>query len=80
MALTLTLDALLDGFEHLPDEQQEMLFEIIRRRQSAQRRRRMAEDAQHSLALFRSGELEPATAEEIIDSLRKSLSGPDDDI
>lgn len=77
--MVLTLDEVLEGFEHLPAVQQEMLLEIIRQRQSAQRRRQIAQDAQHSIDLYRAGKLRPGSAEDTIRSLREALAVPDDE-
>ncbi len=77
--MVLTLDEVLDGFEHLPAEQQAMLLEIIRQRQSAQQRHQIAQNAQHSMDLHRAGKLRPGSAEDIIRSLRAALAEPDDE-
>ena len=68
-----TLDRTLDMAMQLPSEQQEMLLEIMRRRQIEMRRREIAENAQASIAAFRAGELQPRSADEVINELRQSL-------
>jgi len=73
MMMTATLDYAIDVAMELSVEQQEMLVEIIRRRHVDARRREMADDAQISLAVFRSGALEPQPAAVIIRELHQEL-------
>jgi hypothetical protein len=54
-----------------PDEQQEMLIDLIRSWRTEARRREIARDAQESLAAFRSGQLEPQSALAVITELRQ---------
>ena len=68
-----TLDRTLDMAMQLPSEQQEMLLEIVRRRQIEMRRREIAEDAQAAIAAFRAGELQPRSADEVISELRREF-------
>ena len=68
-----TLDRTLDMAMQLPLEQQEMLLEIVRRRQIEMRRREIAEDAQVAIAAFRAGELQPRSADEVISELRREF-------
>ncbi len=70
-----TLDYAIDTAMQLPPEQQEMLLEILRKRQIEARRREIARDAQESLAAFRAGKLNGQTATEIIDELRRDVEG-----
>ena len=69
----MTLDQAVDAAMQLSLEQREMLLTIIRGRQIEARRSEIARDAQESLAQFRSGELEPSTAENIIEELHLAL-------
>jgi hypothetical protein len=69
-----TLDQLIENAWQLPYEQQETLIRVLRNRQSESRRDEIAADAQQSLADFRAGKLRPQSAEEVIASLRQSLS------
>ena len=68
-----TLDQALDLAMRLPPEQQEMLLEILKRRQSERNRRAMAADAQASIAEFRTGYLAAQLVEEIVAELHCSL-------
>lgn len=69
-----TLDQALDAVNQLPPEQQEMLAEILRSRQIAQRRREIAQDAREAIEAFRTGKLTPQSADEAIAELRQSLN------
>lgn len=68
-----TLDQTLEMAMQLPADQQEMLVEILKRRQSERTRREIAADARTSIAEFRSGYLAPQSAEEVIAELGRSL-------
>lgn len=70
---TVTLDQALELAMQLPFEQQEMLLEILKRRQSERNRRAMAADAQASIAEFRAGYLAAQSADEVIADLHRSL-------
>jgi hypothetical protein len=54
-----TFDEVVDAVMRLPREQQEMLLEIVRRRQIELRREEIAGDAERSRRAFLSGELKP---------------------
>ena len=69
----ITLDQALDTILQLPLEQQEMLIEIWYKCRIEARRRKIAEDAQVSLAAFRAGEYQPQPVTKIIAELRYSL-------
>jgi hypothetical protein len=56
-----TLDDVIDAVMRLPQEQQEMLLEIVRRRQIELRREEIAGDAERSRRAFMNGELRPQT-------------------
>ncbi len=66
----ITLDQAIKTVMELPQEQQEMLLEIIRRRHIESRRREIANDAATSLEAYRSGEYKIETADAIIEELR----------
>lgn len=68
-----TLDQTLEMAMQLPLEQQEMLLEILKRRQSEHNRRTMAADAQTSLTEFRAGNLAAQSAEEVIAELHRAV-------
>lgn len=73
---TATLDQTLDLAMQLPIEQQDMLLEILKRRQSERNRREIAQDAQISLAEFRMGYLVAQSADAAINELHRSLDQP----
>lgn len=50
-----------------------LLIDLIRGWRTETRRREIARDAQESLATFRSGQLEPQSAQAVIAELRQSL-------
>ena len=60
----MTLDYAIDAVMKLPFEQQEMLLEIIRRRE-------MAQDARESITAFRTGQLKPQSLPNIMAELRQ---------
>jgi len=68
-----TLDQALETVMRLPVEQQEMLLEIMHRRHIEARRKEIAQDAQASLAAFRTGDLNVQSAENIIVELHEIL-------
>ena len=69
-----TLDQILDGVMELPEDQQDMLIDIVRHRRIEAQRKHIAEAASESLALFHSGQLKPQPVEDIIEKLRYGLS------
>ncbi|MFZ0546252.1 MAG: hypothetical protein WAM60_12480 [Candidatus Promineifilaceae bacterium] len=69
-----TLNEAIETVLQLPQEQQEMLLEIIQRRHIEERRREIASEAQASLGLFRAGELRPQSAQNVIAELRSSYN------
>ncbi|MCB0108890.1 MAG: hypothetical protein KDE53_23375 [Caldilineaceae bacterium] len=75
-----TLDQAINTVLALPPQQQEMLLEIVYRRQVAARRQEIAQDAQHSLAAYRAGQLAPQPLEEILAELHAGLDDEDEDI
>ncbi len=76
--MPITLDQAIDTVMKLSVDEQELLVEIVQHRTVAERRRKMAEDAQISLGAFRSGTLKPQTADEIIAELRSTEDELDD--
>jgi len=71
--MAMTFEQVVETTKQFPPEQQEMLIELIRAWRTAARRREIARDAQESLAAFRSGQLEPQSAQAVITELRQSL-------
>lgn len=70
---TSTLNEALETVMQLPQEQQEMLLEIIHRRHIEQRREEIAMEAKESLEAFRIGQFKPQSVQEIVADLRASL-------
>lgn len=68
-----TLDQAIDTVLQLPLQQQEMLVEILYKRQVEARRQEIAEDAKLSLAAFRAGKLTPSPLHKIFAELHDSL-------
>lgn len=71
-----TLDQVLENALQLPDEQQQMLIEILQNRSTERRREEIATDAQKTLADFRAGKFEPQPVEGILVELRQALDEP----
>jgi hypothetical protein len=73
MSSAATLDQALDLVMQLPLEQQEVLLDILRRRQVESRRQEIARDARASLVEYRAGQLASQSAEEVIADLHNAL-------
>jgi uncharacterized protein YbaP (TraB family) len=71
--MAMTFEQVIEMIRQFPDEQQEMLVDLIRGWHTETRRREIARDARESLAAFRSGQLEPQSAQAVITELRQSL-------
>ncbi len=65
-----TLEQVLETAMELPLEQRGMLADILHSRNVADRRKKIAADAEVSLELFRAGKLKVQSAEELIAELR----------
>lgn len=76
---TVTLDQVIDSVMQLPQEQQEMLLEIVHSRHIASRRRKIAEDARISIAAFQAGELRTGTAGDVVANLQDFLNDPSEE-
>lgn len=72
--MSLTLGEVIDAVMQLPQEQQEILIDVIYRRHVERRRQEMARDARESLSKYRAGGLKPRPIEEILKELRLSPS------
>ena len=68
-----TLEQAWETASQLPPDQQEMLADILRRRQNDTWRQKAAEEARKSSAAFREGELSSESSDQAIAQLRKSL-------
>lgn len=74
-----TLDQAIDTVLELPPQQQEMLLEIIYRRQVEERRQEIAQDAQRSLAAYRLGKLKSQPIEDILAELHAAVDDENND-
>ena len=68
-----TLDNVIDFAMQLPPEQQEMLLEILYKRQIERRREEIELGVKESIASYREGNLKATGSKEIIEELRQSL-------
>ena len=75
--MSMTFEKIVELIRKLPDEQQEILVDLIHSWRTEARRREIARDAQESLAAFRGGQLRPQSAEGVISELRQSLGSPE---
>jgi hypothetical protein len=69
-----TFDQVLEMVAQWPVEQQEMLFDVLRRRQIAIRRKEIAQNVRETRAAYRQGELQAESASDAIDHLRTLLA------
>ena len=74
----ITFENALDAVSQLSIDQQEMLIDIIRKRNTELRRKQIIEECREGLAEYRSGVLKPMTAEEAIADLHSYLNEPED--
>ena len=74
-----TLDQALDAVNQLSAEQQEMLADILRRRQIEERRKEIARSGREAIRAFHAGELQPQSADQVIGELRGALIAPGDE-
>ncbi len=72
--MTLIFEQIVDTVKELPFEQQEMLRDLIDKWHIEMRRCEIAQDAQESLHLFRSGQLPSQSAQAILAELEQSLN------
>ena len=66
-----TYGQVIDSIEALPEEQQESLLELVRRRLAERRREALAKSVQEARKEFKTGKLRPASPAEI---MRKVLA------
>ena len=70
----LTLDRVLTAAEALPEDQQEILEDLLRKRRIESWRRQTAAEAKQASKALQAGELKPNSAENIIAQLQAGLS------
>jgi len=68
-----TFEQVLDNVMQLPLEQREMLIEILQKRHFEQRREEIAQNARDAILEFRTGELKPQSANDVISGLRRGI-------
>jgi len=69
--MAMTFEKVVETIKQFPEEQQEMLVDLIHGWRIEARRREIARDAQESLEAFRSGQFELQSAEAVIAELRQ---------
>jgi hypothetical protein len=74
----ITFESALDAVSQLSIDQQEMLIDILKKRNAEVRRRQILEECREGLAEYRSGGLKTQTAEEAIIDLRSYLESSED--
>jgi hypothetical protein len=74
----ITFEGALDAVSQLSIDQQEMLIDILRKRNAEVRRLQILEECREGLAEYRSGVLMAQTAEEAISDLRSYLDSSED--
>ncbi|MEG3438867.1 hypothetical protein V0288_17195 [Pannus brasiliensis CCIBt3594] len=74
----ITFEKALDLVSQLSIEQQEMLIDILQRRNAEARKREIIGECREALAEYREGNLTAVTAEEAIAELRDYLQNSDE--
>jgi hypothetical protein len=65
----ITFENALEVVSQLPREQQELLADIVKKRTAEVRRLEIIEECREALAEYRTGNLKPMSAEEVISEL-----------
>jgi hypothetical protein len=73
-----TFESALDAVSQLSIDQQEILIDILRKRNAEVRRRQIIGECREGLAEYQSGVLKAQTAEEAIADLRSYLDSSED--
>ncbi len=73
--MSMTFEQVVETVRQFPEEQREILVDLIRGWRTDNRRREIARDARESLAVFRRGGLKPQSARAVIAELQQSLEG-----
>ncbi len=74
----ITFESALDAVSQLSIDQQEILIDILKKRNAEVRRRQILEECREGVAEYRSGVLKSQTAEEVIADLRSYLDSSED--
>ena len=75
----ITLDQALDAAMQLSLTEQDILIEILRKREIEMRREEIAADAREAIRAFQAGELKPESADDLLVRLRASFAKQDDE-
>jgi hypothetical protein len=75
----ITFENALELVSQLPREQQEMLIEIVKKRNVEGRRQEFLRECQEGLAEYRAGNLQPMTVEDAITELHHYLEDSEDE-
>jgi len=75
----ITLDQALDAAMQLSPGEQDMLIDILHKRQIEMRREEIAADAREAIRAFQAGELKPEFADNLIVRLHASYAKQDDE-
>ena len=70
-----TFDQILSSAADLPDEEQELLADLLRKRRIEKWREETAAEGRRAVKAFRAGKLKAHSADRTIDDLRASLKG-----
>ena len=73
---TLTFSDIVKSVAALPKEDQDALFDIVRKRRAEARRKELAADIREARRNYRAGRLKSETVDEVIDRLHRSLDEP----
>ena len=74
----ITFESALDAVSQLSIDQQEMLIDIVKKRNAEVRRRQILEECRDGLAEYSTGVLKAQTAEDAIADLRSYLDSSED--
>lgn len=74
---TMTLDQVLTGAENLPDDEQEILAELLHKRRIENWRKETAAEAKKAAKAYRSGKLKAESVDAVIAQLRGALEQED---
>ena len=66
MPTTSTFDEVLDAIEHLPEQQQAQLVDVVRRRLAERGRQRIVADAREARAEHAAGKTKAMSIDEIV--------------
>jgi hypothetical protein len=74
MTATVPFEQIVETVKQCSSEQRKILSDLMRRWEIEAVRREIAEEANKSLEMFRQGNFQPQSAQEVMKELRESLS------